>query len=143
MTPSEKMAHEDVLYAIVLIAIGIYGITRGSVAIGIILANIGALWLGVRLFHIVDIRRERTRRAVLEAIQSAAPDAYGVTISDQLVKLTGREFSYGRIYVCLEGLERDNLVRSWQFPGGLERAGKPKRLYYLTATGRRLLGDAE
>lgn len=74
-------------------------------------------------------------REVLHVIQREPGRAYGVSIAEGILKDTGREPSIGAIYTTLERLEKKGLVSSrWGEPT-VERGGRRKRLYIMTAEG--------
>lgn len=52
---SKQMAHDDVLFSAVLIVISIYDFTNHPVA-GTIMFIFGALWLGVRIYHLFFLK---------------------------------------------------------------------------------------
>ena len=44
----------------------------------------------------------------------------------------------GRVSPALRALEQDGLVRSWNGESTVERGGRPRRYYALTAEGKRI-----
>jgi DNA-binding PadR family transcriptional regulator len=65
-------------------------------------------------------------------------DAYGATIQGELEQ-TGRSVSIATIYVTMDRLEVDGLVRSWLGEPSAARGGKARRHYAVTRTGARAL----
>src|SRR5499425_2545561 len=62
-------------------------------------------------------------------------DAYGVPISEELEKRTGREVSIGSVYAALERLEDKGFVTSELGEPTAERGGRAKRYFRVTARG--------
>lgn len=76
---------------------------------------------------------------VLLAVLRLGEDAYGVPISEELLRLAGREVSFGSIYAALERLERKRLVSSSLGDPTPERGGRAKRYFRVTPAGVRAL----
>lgn len=76
---------------------------------------------------------------VLLGVLQSGPDAYGVPIWHELEARTGRRVSLGAVYKTLDRLETKGLVRSARGEPSPERGGRSKRVYQLTAAGRRSL----
>lgn len=72
---------------------------------------------------------------VLLAVMSPTQDAYGVLISREIAKKSGREIALASIYATLERLERKGLVKSSLGEPTAERGGKARTYYKATATG--------
>ena len=72
---------------------------------------------------------------VLLAVLQNGGDAYGVTISDEIVRRTGRPVSRGALYVTLERLERKGYLTSSLAAGGADRDGRARRFYRVEALG--------
>jgi PadR family transcriptional regulator, regulatory protein PadR len=80
---------------------------------------------------------------VLLAVVHQEPDAYAVSIRDEIESRTGIALRRGSVYVTLQRLERKGYVASaWGAPTP-ERGGKAKRCFTLTASGRRAIAAAE
>jgi DNA-binding PadR family transcriptional regulator len=62
-------------------------------------------------------------------------DAYGVPISRELEKQSGREVSVGSVYAALERLETRGLVSSSLGDPTPERGGRAKRYFQVTRAG--------
>jgi DNA-binding PadR family transcriptional regulator len=58
-----------------------------------------------------------------------------------LNKITGKTWSFGSIYDPLERLEKKGLLESVIGGATNERGGRSKRIFGLTAAGRRELGE--
>jgi len=62
-------------------------------------------------------------------------NAYGVPISDELEKRTGREVAIGSVYAALERLEDKGFVTSELGEPTSERGGRAKKYFRVTARG--------
>ena len=69
-------------------------------------------------------------------------EAYGVEISREIERRTGRRLATGAVYTILRRREERGLVRSEVAPPTPERGGRRKKLYHLEAEGIRLLAHA-
>ncbi len=76
---------------------------------------------------------------VLFALIRLGPDAYGVTIRDDIEARTGRAVSAGALYTALTRMEKRGLVSSTLGEPTPERGGKRKRLYTVQPAGERAL----
>lgn len=74
---------------------------------------------------------------VMLVLISLGSDAYGVPISRELEKQSGREVSAGSVYAALERLERKGLVSSSLGDPTPERGGRAKRYFQVTQKGLR------
>ena len=76
---------------------------------------------------------------VLFAVLRREPDAYGVTVREEIEARAGRAVSAGAVYTTLERLEERGLLASaWGDPTP-ERGGKRKRYFRLQPAGRAAL----
>ncbi len=69
------------------------------------------------------------------AILRLHPDAYGVTIQDQIGDRTGKAPSIGSVYAALDRLEGKGLIESRRGEPTAERGGRAKLYFTLTASG--------
>jgi DNA-binding PadR family transcriptional regulator len=76
---------------------------------------------------------------VLLALMRLGPDAYGVSICQDIVDRTGRDVSLGAVYKTLERLEDKGLVQSRIGDPTAERGGRRKKHYRPLAAGQRAL----
>jgi PadR family transcriptional regulator PadR len=76
---------------------------------------------------------------VLLALVRLGPDAYGLTIRQEIEERTSRTVSAGALYTALDRMERRGLVTSRLGDPTPQRGGKRKRLYTLEAAGERAL----
>ena len=81
----------------------------------------------------------RSEELVLLAIWKLEHDAYCVPIRNRLIKITGKNWSFGSIYDPLERLEKNGLLDSFLTDPINERGGRRKRIYRLTPMGRKAL----
>ncbi|MFC1563736.1 PadR family transcriptional regulator [candidate division KSB1 bacterium] len=81
----------------------------------------------------------RSEEIILLAVWRLRDNAYGVTIREQVSKVTGHEWPFGAIYVPLDKLTRKRYVRKTIGDPTPERGGRRKCLYEVTSEGRRAL----
>jgi DNA-binding PadR family transcriptional regulator len=81
----------------------------------------------------------RTEEFVLLAVWRLQHDAYSVRISEELEEITGDAWSLGSVYMPLNRLRKQGLVRTFLSDATPERGGRPKRMYRLTDKGVRAL----
>ena len=62
-------------------------------------------------------------------------NAYGVPISEELEKRTGRDVAIGSVYAALERLEDKGFVTSELGEPTAERGGRAKKYFHVTARG--------
>lgn len=73
---------------------------------------------------------------VLLGVLQAGPDAYGVTIRDEIRRRARRDLTLGTIYKSLARLEAKGLVAARVGEPTPVRGGRSKRYYDVTAGGR-------
>ncbi len=76
---------------------------------------------------------------VLLMIALLEGDAYGLAICEELQEQTGRTVTIGAVHATLVRLERKGLVSSQLGKPTKERGGRRKRLFEMTAYGKRVL----
>ena len=81
--------------------------------------------------------------AALLAVARLGDDAYGLAIRRDLSERTGRDYSVGAVYTTLQRLEDKGLLRSRATDPLPVRGGRSRRLFLVTAAGKRVLRDAE
>ena len=69
-------------------------------------------------------------------------DAYALKIAEEFERQTGRDVSIGAVHSTLDRLERKGFVRSDLGEATAIRGGKRKRIFTITALGKRVLKDA-
>ena len=80
---------------------------------------------------------------VLLSLLRLGEGAYGVPITTEIEKQSGRAVAVGSVYAALERLERKGLVTSrWGEPTA-ERGGRAKKHFNVTASGLKELRHAQ
>lgn len=69
--------------------------------------------------------------------------AYGVAITHEVIEQTGRSVRLNQIHSALERLEEKGMVKSEMGEPTAERGGRRKRLFTVTAYGRRTLEEIQ
>lgn len=69
-------------------------------------------------------------------------EAYGVAVMDEIEKQTGRSLNISAVHAVLKRLEEKGLVTSDMSDPTNERGGRRKRIFNLTAAGRKALEQA-
>ncbi|MFD2933677.1 PadR family transcriptional regulator [Spirosoma flavum] len=67
--------------------------------------------------------------------------AYGVAITDELERQTGRSVSISAVHAVLHRLEEKGMLKSHMGEATAERGGRRKRLFAVTPLGSRALHD--
>jgi len=80
--------------------------------------------------------RHQVEPLALVAIARLQDDAYGVTIHEEIERVTGKPVSMAGVYSALDRLERQGLVDARYSAPQAERGGRARRLYALTGQGR-------
>ena len=83
----------------------------------------------------------RIEEILLVAVWRLTDNAYGVTIRDEISRLTGQDWTLGAIYVPLDKLTRKGLLRKETSDPTPERGGRSRCLYRLTEQGRSALRE--
>jgi PadR family transcriptional regulator PadR len=78
---------------------------------------------------------------VLIITASLEGDAYGVTITNELEKKTGRSVGFNTVHTTLQRLEDKGLIKSTMGGATAERGGRRKRYFTITALGSRTLRE--
>jgi PadR family transcriptional regulator, regulatory protein PadR len=68
-------------------------------------------------------------------------EAYGVAVMDEIEKQNGRRLNISAVHAVLKRLEEKGLVVSQMSDPTGERGGRRKRLFSLTAVGKRALQE--
>jgi len=77
----------------------------------------------------------RPEELILLTIWKMDDEPYGVNIRKYIMKITGKYWSIGSIYVPLDRLENKGYITSYLADSTPERGGKSKRYYKLTKEG--------
>jgi DNA-binding PadR family transcriptional regulator len=78
---------------------------------------------------------------VMLALIRIGHEAYGVPISLEIEKQSGRDVAVGSVYAALERLETRGLVASRLGEATAERGGKAKRYFKATSKGLKEIRD--
>jgi PadR family transcriptional regulator PadR len=82
---------------------------------------------------------KQTEQIVMLAIMRKHPNAYGVSIFEELSQRAGIEPAMATIYATLEKLEQKGFVKSRRGPPTAERGGRSKMMFELTGRGQSAL----
>lgn len=67
------------------------------------------------------------------------PDAYGLSIREEIIKQSGRKVAIGAVHSALSRLQEKGFLSSNLAEATHERGGRRKRLFNITAEGKRAL----
>ncbi|MCK5148667.1 helix-turn-helix transcriptional regulator [bacterium] len=84
----------------------------------------------------------KAEEITLLAVWRAGENAYGVSIRDQILNDTGKEYTYGTLYGFLRQLASKGLVQKRMGEVTPEKGGRRKAYFDLTDTGRSTLKEA-
>lgn len=79
---------------------------------------------------------------VLLTVGILYPEAYGVGVMDEVEKQTGRSLNISAVHAVLTRLEEKGFLKSKMSEPTEERGGRRKRIFLLTAAGKRALEEA-
>jgi PadR family transcriptional regulator PadR len=79
---------------------------------------------------------------VMLALVHLGPDAYGVTVRQEITRRTGREIAIGAVYATLSRLEEKGLVRHKLSDPEPVQGGRTRKHFSVTAAGERALTHA-
>jgi len=79
---------------------------------------------------------------VLLTVGILYPDAYGVAVMDEIEKQARRSLNISAVHAVLTRLEEKGLLKSKMSDPTDERGGRRKRIFLLTALGKRALEEA-
>jgi len=78
---------------------------------------------------------------VLIITASLEGDAYGVTITKEIERQTGRSVGFNTVHTTLQRLEEKGFIASKMGGATTERGGRRKRYFTITALGSRTLRE--
>lgn len=84
----------------------------------------------------------RMEEIILVSIWRLEENAYGITIREEVGKVTGEELPLGAVYPYLSRLHQSGYVQTVASRATSERGGRHKILYRLTDAGREALAEA-
>ncbi|MCA8895972.1 MAG: helix-turn-helix transcriptional regulator [Hyphomicrobiales bacterium] len=76
---------------------------------------------------------------IMLAILRQHPNAYGVSIQDEIRTRSGKDYSFGSIYTALGRLEDNGFIESRAGEASATRGGRRKLYFELTGMGSRVL----
>lgn len=76
---------------------------------------------------------------ILLIVMVMIDDAYGVSITEEYTKHTGRTISIPAIHTVLKRLEKKGLLESRMGGATTERGGRKKRIFEITNAGKEVL----
>jgi len=85
----------------------------------------------------------RIEEIILLSVWKLGDGAYGITIREEVVKATGKDWLLGAIYAPLSRLYKNGYVKSIAGPPTPWRGGRSKVYYRLTAEGKRALAEVQ
>ena len=80
---------------------------------------------------------------VLLTVAVLEGQAYGVALTHEIIEQTGRSVRLNQIHAALQRLEDKGMVKSEMGEPTAERGGRRKRLFTVTAYGRRTLQEIQ
>ena len=80
---------------------------------------------------------------VLLTVAVLEGQAYGVALTHEIIEQTGRSVRLNQIHAALQRLEDKDMVKSEMGEPTAERGGRRKRLFSVTAYGRRTLQEIQ
>ncbi len=90
----------------------------------------------------VETRLGEFEEVILLLVGILGEEAYAFRIANEFEKQTGRSVSIGAVHSALSRLEEKSFLKSKMVEGNNERGGRSKRIYDITAYGKRALQDA-
>ena len=85
----------------------------------------------------------RIEEIILVAIWRLGDNAYGMTIREEVIQATGKEWLLGAIYGPLGRLHKNGYVESVKGEPTAERGGRAKVYYRLSTEGRAALEEIQ
>jgi DNA-binding PadR family transcriptional regulator len=79
---------------------------------------------------------------VLLTVGILYPEAYGVAVMDTIEQQAGRSLNISAVHSVLTRLEEKGFLKSKMGDPSQERGGRRKRIFLLTAVGKRALEEA-
>lgn len=79
---------------------------------------------------------------VLLTVGILYPEAYGVAVMDEIESQAGRSLNISAVHSVLTRLEEKGFLKSKMSDPSQERGGRRKRIFLLTAAGKRALEEA-
>jgi DNA-binding PadR family transcriptional regulator len=89
-----------------------------------------------------ETRLGEFEEVILLLVGILGEDAYAFRISDEFESQTGRAVSIGATHSTLDRLETKGFLKSEMGKSTAERGGRSKRIFTITALGKRVLKDS-
>lgn len=83
----------------------------------------------------------RPEEIILFTILKLKEEAYCVPIRKKASEISGKEWSFGAVYVPLHRLEKKGLVKSCLDDPTPKRGGRSRRIYKITPAGMKALSE--
>jgi len=83
----------------------------------------------------------RPEEIILFTILKLKEDAYCVPIREKASEISGKEWSFGAVYVPLHRLEKKGFVKSFFDDPTPIRGGRSRRIYKISAAGIKALAE--
>jgi DNA-binding PadR family transcriptional regulator len=83
----------------------------------------------------------RPEEIILFTILKLREDAYCVPIREMASKISGKDWSFGAVYVPLNRLEKKGFVKSSFDDPTPIRGGRSRRIYQITGAGMKALAE--
>jgi len=80
---------------------------------------------------------------VLLTVATFEANAYLITITHEVIEQTGRNVRLNQVHSALERLEEKGMLKSKMGNATEERGGRQKRIFTVTALGRRVLTETQ
>jgi DNA-binding PadR family transcriptional regulator len=80
---------------------------------------------------------------VLLIVAALEGNAYGVSITHEIVRQTNRSVRLNQVHASLQRLENKGMIQSKMSEPTPERGGRRKRIFTITAYGRQTLQDIQ
>lgn len=87
--------------------------------------------------------KSRIQEVLLLAVCCLQDEAFGLNIRDHVEEKTGKRFSIGGIYVPLDKMVREGLLKTEEGQPTEKRQGRRRRRYIITNKGLAVLQDIE
>ncbi len=78
----------------------------------------------------------------LLAVGVLYPEAYGLSVKDEIERRTGRSVTISTVHSTMIRLEEKGMLKSYMGGATELRGGRTKRLFELTAFGKSTINDA-
>jgi PadR family transcriptional regulator, regulatory protein PadR len=91
----------------------------------------------------IETRLGEFEEVILLMVGILGEEAYAFKIADEFESQTGRAVSIGAVHSTLTRLEEKGFLKSEMGKSTAERGGRRKRIYTITAYGKKILAAAK